>query len=75
MEKFNKEDFPLLFKSVSTVLGEEEAEKQLSIAYGSSGGEHWEDSRLLSIAFYWDGTIQGHDYWENIYNCKVGKHE
>lgn len=66
MSKFNKSDFPLLFATVSKVLGEEEAEKQLSIAYESSGGRLWEDLTLLSVAFVWDETTQGWDYWNNI---------
>jgi hypothetical protein len=40
---FNKNYFPLLFATVGKVLGDEEAEKQLSIAYESSGGRDWDD--------------------------------
>lgn len=66
MSKFNKSDFPQLFATVSKVLGEEEAEKQLSIAYESSGGRDWEDFTDLSACFYWDETKQGYSYWEDL---------
>lgn len=70
---FNKDDFPILFATVSKVLGDEEAEKQLSIAYESSGGRLWEDLSLLSVAFVWDETTQGWSYWHNI--NEVSNHE
>lgn len=66
MSKFNKSDFPLLFATVSKVLGDEEANKQLSIAYKSSGGKDWEDFTDLSACFYWDDTSQGSEYWLNV---------
>ncbi|QYW06069.1 hypothetical protein KASIA_p025 [Shewanella phage vB_SspS_KASIA] len=66
-------DFPQLFETVSKVLGDEEAEKQLSIAYESSGGRLWEDLSLLSVAFVWDETTQGWSYWHNI--NEVSNHE
>lgn len=67
MSKFNKDDFPLLFAEVAKVLGDEEAEKQLSIAwewYGRSK-ESFLDS-CLSTAFVWSATPQGSDYWNTI---------
>lgn len=67
MSKFNKGDFPLLFATVSKVLGEDEAEKQLSIAYESSGGGEWEDLTVLSSAFVFDETAQGWSYWYGIH--------
>lgn len=68
MDKFNKEDLPLLFKSVSLVLGEEEAEKQLSIAYESYSGHScgFEDHVYVSAAFEWIETEQGYEYWSHI---------
>ena len=71
MSKFNKDDFPLLFAEVAKVLGAEEAEKQLGIAW--DGYTHhdedsykWEDGEFLIGAFLWRGTPQGFDYWDAI---------
>lgn len=65
---FNKGAFPLLFTTVSKVLGDEEAEKQLSITYESSAGRQWEDRTNLASCFYWDETRQGTKYWNDLYD-------
>lgn len=72
MGEFNKGDFPLLFATVSKVLGDEDAEKQLSIAYESSGGRDWEDFTDLSACFYWDDTSQGSEYWLYVLEASEG---
>lgn len=69
---FNKEHFPRLFATVSKVLGDEEAEKQLSIAYESSGGVGWDNFADLSAAFAWDDTLQGRDYWGGLHVISKG---
>lgn len=66
MSKFNKSDFPLLFATVTKVLGEDGAEKQLSIAYESSGGRDWDDGDDLACTFFWEETEQGYVYWEDL---------
>lgn len=71
MRKFDKKEFPLLFTTVSKLLGGEEAEKQLSIAYKSSGGEGWLDDRSMSCAFSWGDTDQGYTYWSDVFNVRV----
>ena len=69
---FNKKYFPRLFATVSKILGEEGAEKQLSVAYESSGGVGWDDFADLSAAFAWDDTLQGRDYWVGLHIISKG---
>lgn len=71
MRKFDKKEFPLLFTTVSKLLGGEDAEKQLSIAYESSGGEGWVNDCSISSAFNWGETEQGSAYWSDVYYERV----
>lgn len=69
MSTFNKEKFPLLFASVAEVLGEEDAETQLSAAwngYIEDSESDWVDSGYISTSFKWSYTPQGDEFWRNM---------
>ena len=61
-----------IYEAEQDTLGEEEAEKQLSIAYESSGGVGWDNFADLSAAFAWDDTLQGRDYWGGLHVISKG---
>lgn len=65
MSKFNKDYFPLLFAEVAKVLGEEEAERQLGIAWDTYQ-VGWVDCDDVDGAFAWICTPQGHIFWSMI---------
>lgn len=65
MSKFNKDDFPLLFAEVAKVLGEEEAEKQLGIAWDAYQ-DGWVDTDEVDGAFVWSRTPHGRDFWSCV---------
>lgn len=75
MPQFSK-DFVVedtkLFKHVASVIGEEKALKELLKGLDSYNHSNtsmmWDWNKGLANAFEWSETVQGNDYWENIYS-------
>jgi hypothetical protein len=58
----------VLFKQVAKVVGEEEALRELTIAFENytSVDDIWSFDDELNIAFIWEHTPRGHEYWNEI---------